>query len=178
MALKLIDLSMSEEKPPTEKELGSSCRPEVYLHGLLNDCRLEGDKTFTGCPFAHYVGKNRFCKHPSLLYTSASPAGVKPEDNASVPDSKSNGVMKPVPPPASSPENASPRIILQKKCPQLLERIELMWGSLELHAYFKHSSRKGLPPDVLLALDEIDAQHRTLLKAKGKLLEDIQDKSL
>ena len=51
-----------------------------------------------------------------------------------------------------------------------------MWGSLELHEYFKHANRKGFPPDVLLALDELDSKHRAMLKASGKIDEDSQDK--
>ena len=163
---------MSKEKPPTEKELGSACRPVVYLQGLLNDCRLENDQPFTGCPFAHHVGSNRFCKHPLLLATGAQESAPKATKTAASTGSNSHFGMKPAVPPSKTP----PRLVLQEKYPQLLERIELMWGSIELHEYFKHSNRNGFPPDVLLALDEIDSKHRAILKANGKLDEDIPEK--
>jgi hypothetical protein len=83
----------------------------------------------------------------------------------------------PPPPPPKIP----PRHILKEKFPRILERIELLWGSKELHNYFEHtlftdrSNRQGFPEDVMVALGELHNEHFKLLKLKKVLSEDVWD---
>jgi len=72
-----------------------------------------------------------------------------------------------------------PRVILQEKYPKILERIEILWGSIELHNYLEHtlttdrSNRQGFPLDVIQALGEIHLEHRAALREKSVLKEDL-----
>ena len=165
---------MSNNHFPTATELGEFCKPEAYLQGMLNECLLDGGRPFTGCQFAYFINEHRMCKHPSLLQFAVHTTKPVSEKNPPIAKSGLNEANKEVPLVASEPSRISPRIILKEKYPQLLFRIEQMWGSIELHQYFMHSNRQGFPPDVLHALDEIDSKHRSVLKAKGKIDEDSQ----
>ena len=81
-------------------------------------------------------------------------------------------------PPPPAPK-IPPRVVLREKYPKILERIEILWGSIELHNYLEHtlttdrSNRQGFPLDVLKALGEIHLEHRAALRAKGVLKEDL-----
>jgi hypothetical protein len=74
-----------------------------------------------------------------------------------------------------------PRKIIGEKFPKILTRIELLWGSLELHNYLEHtlftdrSNRQGFPVDVLRALGEIHTEHTLVLKQKKMLAVDVWD---
>jgi hypothetical protein len=164
---------MSNNRIPTATELGEFCRPEAYLLGMLNECLLEGGRPFLGCEYAYFANENRLCKHPSLLRFAAPKAKPAFENSNPKTESGLNEANKQVPA-ASIPSKISPRNILKEKYPQLLLRIEQMWGSIELHEYFMHSNRQGFPPDVLFALDEIESKHRSVMQAKGKIAGDGQ----
>lgn len=83
----------------------------------------------------------------------------------------------PPPPPPKIP----PRILLKKKFPHILERVELLWGSLELHKYLQQtlfterSNRQGFPQDVMQALGEIHIEHTKFLKLKKMVFDDVWD---
>jgi len=74
-----------------------------------------------------------------------------------------------------------PRKILGEKFPKILERVDLLWGSLELHNYLEQiiftdrSKREGFPNDVLQALGEIHVEHTRVLKLKKIINEDVWD---
>ncbi|MFZ2161907.1 MAG: hypothetical protein WAW02_06780 [Sideroxyarcus sp.] len=74
-----------------------------------------------------------------------------------------------------------PRIIIGAKFPKILARIELLWGSIELHNYLEHtlftdrSNRQGFPEDVLRALGEIHTEHIRVLKQKNLISVDVWD---
>jgi hypothetical protein len=74
-----------------------------------------------------------------------------------------------------------PRKVLGEKFPKILERIDLLWGSLELHRYLEQiiftdrAKREGFPNDVLQALAEIHVEHTRELKIKKIISEDIWD---
>ncbi|MBU1425609.1 MAG: hypothetical protein KKH12_02625 [Gammaproteobacteria bacterium] len=74
-----------------------------------------------------------------------------------------------------------PRKILGEKFPKILERVDLLWGSLELHKYLEQiifsdrSKREGFPNDVLQALGEIHVEHKRILKLKKLINDDIWD---
>ena len=79
------------------------------------------------------------------------------------------------------PPKIPPRQIIGKKFPKILDRIDLLWCSLELHSYLEHVlfterlNRHGFPDDVLKALGEIYAEHMQLLKQKKMISVDIWD---
>ncbi|MBI5891007.1 MAG: hypothetical protein HZB47_10045 [Nitrosomonadales bacterium] len=79
------------------------------------------------------------------------------------------------------PPKIPPRQIIGEKFPKILTRIELLWGTLELHNYLEHtlftdrSNRHGFPEDVLKALGEIHNEHIWLLKQKNMISVDIWD---
>ena len=74
-----------------------------------------------------------------------------------------------------------PRQIIGEKFPKILERIELLWCSLELHRYLEQtlftdrSNRQGFPKDVMQALGEIHVEHTRILKLKKMISEDVWD---
>jgi hypothetical protein len=82
------------------------------------------------------------------------------------------------PPPAPK---IPPRVILRHKFPQILHRIEMIWGSIELHNYLEktltteRTNRQGFPRDVIQALNEIHMEHKAMLKANGVLKDDLWD---
>jgi hypothetical protein len=88
------------------------------------------------------------------------------------------GITKEEPVPA---KKIPPRKVIGDKFPKILERIDLLWGSLELHNYLEHvifsdrSKREGFPNDVLQALGEIHVEHTRILKLKKIIKEDIWD---
>ncbi len=74
-----------------------------------------------------------------------------------------------------------PRQLLGEKFPKILARVEILWGSVELHKYLEEtlftdrSNRQGFPIDVMKALGEIHAEHTQLLKQKKVISEDVWD---
>lgn len=74
-----------------------------------------------------------------------------------------------------------PRQIIGQKFPKILERIELLWCSLELHRYLEQtlftdrSNRQGFPKEVMQALGEIHIEHTRILKLKKIITEDVWD---
>jgi hypothetical protein len=84
----------------------------------------------------------------------------------------------PLPPP---PPKIPPRVLLKDKFPRILERLELLWGTLELNKYFEQtlfterSDRQGFPLDVMQALGEIHNEHRQILKLKKMIVDDVWD---
>jgi hypothetical protein len=74
-----------------------------------------------------------------------------------------------------------PRQIIAAKFPKILTRIELLWGSLELHKYLEdtvftdRSDRQGFSIEVLKALGEIHAEHTQVLKQNKLIAEDVWD---
>ena len=74
-----------------------------------------------------------------------------------------------------------PRQIIGEKFPKILERIELLWCSLELHRYLEQtlftdrSNRQGFPKEVMQALGEIHIEHTRILKLKKIITEDVWD---
>lgn len=74
-----------------------------------------------------------------------------------------------------------PRNVIGEKYPKILSRIELLWGTLELHKYLEdtvftdRANRQGFPMDVLKALGEIHTEHVRLLKQKKVISEDVWD---
>jgi hypothetical protein len=91
--------------------------------------------------------------------------------------------------PVDKPKDAAPppkpkipaRQILKEKFPRILNKIEILWGTMELHQYFldtqfiDRESRQGFPPDVIEALGEINAEHEQLLMRNGLLRTDVWD---
>jgi hypothetical protein len=79
------------------------------------------------------------------------------------------------------PTKIPPRKVIGEKFPKILTRIELLWGSMELHNYLEHtlftdrSNRQGFPVDVLQALGELHVEHTRLLKQKNMISVDIWD---
>jgi len=73
------------------------------------------------------------------------------------------------------------REVLREKFPHILERIELMWGSIELNNYLERtlttdrSDRQGFPKDVIKALGQIHHEHIAFLKAEGIIKNDPWD---
>ena len=82
---------------------------------------------------------------------------------------------------APLPPKIPPRKVIGEKFPKILMRIELLWGSLELHNYLEHtlftdrSNRQGFPADVLQALGEIHTEHTRVLKQKKLISVDVWD---
>lgn len=80
-----------------------------------------------------------------------------------------------------APPKIPPRQVIGAKFPKILTRIELLWGSLELHKYLEEtvftdrSNRQGFPIDVLQALGEIFAEHTKVLRQKKLINEDVWD---
>ncbi len=81
----------------------------------------------------------------------------------------------------TEPPKRPPREILQEKFPRILSKINLLWGTMELHHYFQQTqfmdreSRQGFPPDVVEALGQINAEHEQLLLRSGILRADVWD---
>jgi hypothetical protein len=79
------------------------------------------------------------------------------------------------------PPKIPPRELLKEKFPNILNRIELLWCSLELHHYLEktlftdRSTRQGFPQDVMQALGEIHVEHTRILKQKKMIGEDVWD---
>jgi hypothetical protein len=79
------------------------------------------------------------------------------------------------------PPKIPPRKIIGEKFPKILTRIEMLWGSMELHNYLEHtlftdrSNRQGFPVDVLRALGELHVEHTRLLKRNNMISVDIWD---
>jgi hypothetical protein len=86
---------------------------------------------------------------------------------------------KPDRPPA--PPKTPPRDVLKVKFPRILDRINLLWGTLELHRYFEQTiftdrdKRQGFPPEVMHALGEIYHEHQHLLMSNGLIRLDVWD---
>ncbi len=84
------------------------------------------------------------------------------------------------PPPPAKPKTPS-RDLLKAKYPRILDRINLMWGSKELHIYFEQTlfsdrdKRQGFPPEVMEALGEIYNEHQQLLMRRGIIRQDVWD---
>lgn len=84
-------------------------------------------------------------------------------------------------PPAPPKPKVPPRDLLKEKFPRILERITLLWGSKELHAYFEQtlfmnrSGRQGFPPEVMAALGELYNEHQQLLMRHGIIRQDVWD---
>ena len=82
------------------------------------------------------------------------------------------------PPP---PPKIPPRDILKEKFPRILSKIDLLWGTMELHRYFQQTqfmdreSRQGFPPDVVDALGQLNNEHEKLLLRSGILRPDVWD---
>lgn len=89
---------------------------------------------------------------------------------------KAEQAAKPPPPP-----KIPPRDLLREKFPRILNKIETLWGTFELHKYFKQTqfmdreSRQGFPPDVVDALGQLNAEHEKLLLKSGILKADVWD---
>lgn len=83
--------------------------------------------------------------------------------------------------PAPAPVKITPRQLIAEKYPKILERIELMWCSLELHNYLgqilftERANRQGFPKEVMQALSEIYSEHKRELQLKKMLSEDVWD---
>ena len=88
-------------------------------------------------------------------------------------------VKQKAPPPP--PPKIAPRVLIKEKFPRISERIELLWGTLELHKYLQQtlfterSGRQGFPQDVMQALGEIHIEHTHILKLKKVVFDDIWD---
>lgn len=84
----------------------------------------------------------------------------------------------PLPPP---PPVIPPRVLLKSKFPRIHERVEVLWGTLELHKYLEQtlftdrSGRQGFPKDVMHALGQIHGEHRKILKANKMVFDDVWD---
>jgi hypothetical protein len=87
---------------------------------------------------------------------------------------------KPQEEPVQAPK-IPPRKIIGEKYPKILDRIEILWCSLELHKYLEEtlftdrSNRQGFPIDVMKALGEIHTEHTRVLKEKKMISEDVWD---
>jgi hypothetical protein len=74
-----------------------------------------------------------------------------------------------------------PREVLKQKFPRILEKINLLWGTLELHRYFQQTQfmdrekRQGFPDDVIEALGQLNNEHQELLMRSGLLRMDVFD---
>jgi len=83
-----------------------------------------------------------------------------------------------LPPP---PPKIAPRDLLKQKFPRILDRINLLWGSVELHNYFRETlfnnreKRQGFPPDVMAALGQLNSEHQQLLARNGIIRLDVWD---
>lgn len=93
-----------------------------------------------------------------------------------LPDKNKKAEVKPPPPP-----KIPPREVLREKFPRILNKIETLWGTFELHKYFKQTQfmdrdgRQGFPPDVVDALGQLNAEHERLLLKSGILKADVWD---
>lgn len=82
------------------------------------------------------------------------------------------------PPP---PPKIPPREVLKQKFPRILDKIELLWGTVELHHYFQQTQfmdrekRQGFPDDVIDALGQLNNEHQDLLMRTGLLRMDVFD---
>lgn len=85
------------------------------------------------------------------------------------------------PPASPSKPHLPPREVLKQKFPRILDKIESLWGTLELHRYFEQTEfmdrekRQGFPDDVLEALNQLDYEHQALLMRKGLVQMDVFD---
>ena len=88
---------------------------------------------------------------------------------------------KEIPPPPPPPPRIAPREVLREKFPRILEKVNSLWGTLELHKYFQQtqlmdrSGRQGFPDEVVAALGELNNEHMTLLQERGMLRMDAYD---
>lgn len=82
---------------------------------------------------------------------------------------------------APPPPKADPRVVLKQKFPRILNKIESLWGTMELHRYFQQTQfmdrdgRQGFPPEVVDALGQLNAEHEKLLLTSGILKADVWD---
>ncbi len=85
------------------------------------------------------------------------------------------------PPKPPAPPKIPPKILLKERFPRILERIEILWGTMELHKYFEQtlytdrSNRQGFPEDVMEALGELHNEHYLFLKKHKLISEDVWD---
>jgi len=83
--------------------------------------------------------------------------------------------------PKPPPPKTLPKKLLKEKFPRILEKIEILWGTLELHKYFEETlytdrrNRQGFPEDVMAALGELHNEHYLLLESKKVITEDVWD---
>lgn len=86
---------------------------------------------------------------------------------------------EPSPPPPKP--KAPPREILKEKYPRILDKINLLWGTTNLHKYFEETlftdrdKRQGFPPEVMDALGKIHGEHQQLLMRNGIIRLDVWD---
>lgn len=98
------------------------------------------------------------------------------ELNFDLPPPSKPKVEAPPPPP-----KIPPREVLKQKFPRILEKINLLWGTLELHHYFQQTQfmdrekRQGFPDDVIDALGQLNNEHQELLMRTGLLRMDVFD---
>lgn len=83
--------------------------------------------------------------------------------------------------PPPPPPKIAPRDLLKQKFPRILERINLLWGTVELHRYFRDTlfndrdKRQGFPADVMAALGQLNSEHQQLLARSGIIRLDVWD---
>jgi len=88
---------------------------------------------------------------------------------------------KPAPAAPPPPPKKPAREVLQEKFPRIMDKIELLWGSLALHQYLQETlltdraNRQGFPPDVMEALGQINNEHQRALHNAGLLRQDVWD---
>jgi len=84
-------------------------------------------------------------------------------------------------PKVEEPPRIPPREGLKEKFPRILSKIDLLWGTMELHHYFQQTqfmdrdSRQGFPQDVVEALGQLNNEHEKLLLRSGILRPDVWD---
>ncbi len=88
-------------------------------------------------------------------------------------------------PPIDPPKpKVPPRDILKDRFPRILDKINLLWGSKELHQYFQDTvfmdrdKRQGFPPEVMDALGQLHNEHQRVLMRKGLIRMDVWDMQL
>lgn len=98
------------------------------------------------------------------------------ELNFELPVAKAEQPSQPPPQPKTPP-----RDVLKQKFPRILDRIELLWGTRDLHRYFQQTlfadrdKRQGFPPEVMAALGQLFNEHQQLLMQSGALRLDVWD---
>ena len=84
-------------------------------------------------------------------------------------------------PSAPRPPKIIPRELLKVKFPRIFAKVELLWGTIDLHKYFEEtlytdrSNRQGFPQEVMQALGELNNEHRRLLVSRKMISEDVWD---